>query len=126
MPDAKWWPALEQSSICHCVQDYQSGTQLFTVPSIGNGQHRVMNPTRWGVIMVLLGKPAVAGMSYPWELGPPTEPPTIMNAPAAQADPEASAMHVLIEQLTETQARELQCMEYVISVGRCADCLPGT
>ena len=36
------------------------------------------------------------------------------------------AKHVLIEQLTDAQARELQCMQDVINVGRYAKCLPGT
>lgn len=72
------------------------------------------------------GRPAVADVRIPWGPWPPTQPPTIMSTPATQEDPEAMTKHVLIEQLTETQARELQCMQDVINVGRYASCLPGT
>ena len=62
-----------------------------------------MGPTRWGVIMVLIGEPTVAGVRIPWSPWPPTQPPTIANAPAEEVDPEEIAKHVLNENLTEEQ-----------------------
>ena len=67
--------------------------------------------------MVLLGKPAVAGVRIPWGPWPPTQPPTIVNAPAAKVDPEAMAKHVLGDELTETQAGELQALLAVYADG---------
>jgi len=71
-PDARWWPNIVDSSICQCVGYYPAGTHLFTTPATGRGQRKVMGPTRWRVIMLLLGKPAVAGVCIPWGPWPPT------------------------------------------------------
>ena len=97
------------SHICHCVGSYPAGTQLFTAPPTGHGQRRVMGPTRWGVIMVLIGKPAVAGVRIPWSPWPPTKPPTIANAPAEEVDPEEIAKHVLNDliYLTNEQQQDI-------------------
>ncbi len=65
-PDARWWPNIGDSSICQCVRYHPAGTQLFTAPATGRGQCKVVGPTRWIVIMLLLGKPAVAGVCNPW------------------------------------------------------------
>lgn len=53
--------------------------------------------------MVLIGEPTVAGVRIPWSPWPPTQPPTIANAPAEEVDPEEIAKHVLNENLTEEQ-----------------------
>ena len=79
-PDAKWWPHMVDSGLCHCVGYYPAGTQLFTAPPVGNGQRRVMAPTKWGVCMVMLGKGWGNGISIPWEPWPPVQPPTIPRA----------------------------------------------
>jgi len=106
-PDARWWPNIVNSSICHCVGYYPAGTQLFTAPATGRGQRKVMGPTRWGVIMLLLGKPAVAGVRIPWGPWPPTQPPSIANAPPKAVDPEEMVKHTLSENLTTTQQEDL-------------------
>ena len=109
-PDAKWWPTLVESSICHCVGYYPAGTQLFTAPATGNGKHKSMGPTRWGVIMVLLGRTDGAGLRIPWAPWPPPQPPTIVNMPAAKVEPEEVAEHVLSPGLTALQQEDMQAL----------------
>lgn len=98
------------SSICHCVGCYPAGTQLISAPTAGKGKRRIMGPIRWGVIMVLVGKPAVAGVRIPCAPSPPTRLPTIVNAPATPVDPEEMAQHTLSEELVEAQQLQITAL----------------
>ena len=109
-PDARWWQIMIDSNICRCVGYYPAGTQLFTAPSTGHSRRKVMGPTRWGVIMMLMGKPGGAGLRIPWGPWPPTQPPTICNVPATAADGEEVAEHVLSPDLTEAQQLDVRSL----------------
>lgn len=99
-PDAKWWPNMVESGLCHCVGYYPAGTQLFTASPVGNGKtRRMMAPTKWGVCMVMLGRGWGNGICLPWKPWPPVPVPTIpvvafkpVDAPAIDRPPINSAL----------------------------------
>ena len=70
----------------------------------------MMGPTRWGVIIMLLGKPAAAGVCIPWAPWPPTQPPTIVNAPPQLVNTADMVQHTFDEALTQLEKSGLQAL----------------
>ena len=104
--DARWWPALAYNSVWHCVE-YAAGTRLFTAPATSSNEKR-RRPTGWGIIMVLLCKPTVAGLRTPWKPRSSTQPPTVVNAREETVNVEKVAKRTLSAKLTKTQGEEMQ------------------
>ena len=109
-PDSQWWQTMTSSGICHCVGYYPAGSSLFTAPPVGRGKRRDMGPTRWGVIMMLMGKPKGAGIRIPWTPWPPTQPPTIPNVAAPAVDTTNFEMPKINPELTEAKLTDMNSL----------------
>ena len=106
-PDARWWPHVTASELCHCVGHYPAGTQLFTAPPTGKGGRRVMTPTKWGVCMVVLGRGWRNGICLPWAPWPPVPVPTIPRVPAKPFDAPAMEQPPVNPELDEKATRDI-------------------
>ena len=108
--DAKWWPNVVESNLCHCVGYYPAGTQLFTAPPVGNGKtRRLMAPTKWGVCMVMLGKGWGNGICLPWTPWPPVTIPTIPIVAAEPIAPEVDRPPINsgLDEASQTEVNKL-------------------
>ena len=108
-PDAKFWTILKNSGVCRCVGYYPAGETLFTAPPAngGAGKRRIMAPTTWGVVMVLVGKPTHGG-SIPWSPWPPVAPPTVVKSQAVHKQLADEELPALSEDLTLAQKAAVQ------------------
>jgi len=70
----------------------------------------VMGPIRWGVIMVLLGKPHGAGLHIAWDPWPPTHSSAIPDVHVTEVSSDEVAEHILDPQLTGTQQSEVTAL----------------
>ena len=107
-PASQWWDKLTKTGWFSCVGYYPSGTDLFTASPRNQGERRDLGPTRWGVVMAIIGKSWGTGVCLPWTPWPPTQPPTVAWVRPPTSYPAVGDMPTMGADLDDNQRHDIE------------------
>ena len=107
-PASKWWDKLTKAGWFSCVGYYPNGTDLFTAGPRRQGERRDLGPTRWGVVMAIIGKSWGTGVCLPWAPWPPTQTPTIAWIRPSTSYPAVRDMPSMSADLDDNQRLDIE------------------
>ena len=107
-PASQWWDKLTKTGWFSCVGYYPSGTDLLTASPRNQGERRDLGPTRWGVVMAIIGNSWGTGICLPWTPWPPTQPPTVAWVNPPTSYPAVRDMPTMGADLDDNQRHDIE------------------